>query len=691
MLILTLLLLLRGVQALSSECPTDCSCPSHGLVFCFTRRSTIMPRVPHNTQQLYVFHNGISGLGPQDFQQLEELQMLDLSQNELTLVPDGTFDRLVKLKNLDLSSNHITHISAGSFSGLVELERLYLHANQIQSIQVGAFESLQNLLELKLHGNLLTSLPALSFSRLLLLDLSNNNIPTLGPSDLQTPHLEALKVSSLGLTLLDQNLIASLFNLHYLDISMNQLVDVSLALQQENMKGLIRLNLAGNPLRELKAEDFSKLIGLQELDLSGLNLQSIPDGLLQNFPRLVHLTAAENPFNCLCPLAWFSVWLKEKGVNLGRPEETRCHFPLVNAGRMLSELEFKDYGCLLTTTTGASAVTLLPHLQTPYPDTLHTNASPSALLHNPSSMLPSVSVQISDKSELHQCPAPCLNGGKCHVEQGQLGCWCPPGTTGLNCENKEDPLKPFSSNMPVVVPISSRHVTATSILLDLHHFIQTQPHIRGIRLTYRNLSGPDHRPIILRVPASYPEYTLRGLHPNCTYSVCASPLVDRALRSNSSGEVVSCTEAHTARAPMTPQEPRLTTPGPESGSLEPALVALALLLGMAVVAGTVVCVRRRTKSEQKLEGRSPDIVSPNLDEQVSMDNSSTDAHTGANPDNARGGSGTDPHQHPNSEPVPASPASPSQQDGTSLDLEITLTEELYHSNNNVSTLKASYF
>lgn len=676
MLLSTLLLLLHYAPALSSDCPTDCSCPSHSSVFCFTRRSPTMPHVHYSTQRLYVFHNGISTLSVDDFRHLEELQMLDLSQNHLTMVPDGAFEMLLKLKNLDLSSNQITHISAGSFLGLVQLERLYLHANQIQSIQTGAFESLQNLLELKLHGNLLTSLPPLSFSRLLLLDLSNNNIPTLGSSNLQTPHLEALKVSSLGLTSLDTTLVASLVNLHYLDISMNQLVDLPLALQQDSMKGLIRLNLAGNPLKELKTEEFSKLSGLQELDLSGLNLQSIPEGLLQNFPKLVHLTAAENPFNCLCPLAWFSVWLKEKGLNLGRPEETRCHFPLVNAGKMLSELEFKDYGCLHTTTMGASVVTFAPRVQPTHPDTPQTNATSSA------SVSPSVSAQTSDESGL-QCAGPCLNGGRCRVEQGQLGCWCPPGITGSNCEAKEDTLR------PLVVPISSRHVTATSILLDLHRFIQTQPHIRGIRLTYRNLSGPDHRPIILRVPASYPEYTLRGLRPNCTYSVCASPLVERVPRFNSSGEVVSCTEARTAGAPPTPLEPRLTTPGPESGSLEPALVALALLLGLAVLAATVVCVRRRrTKSGPELERGHPDVAAdPST---TSQDYSSTEAHPKAVP----GHSGTlsdsvSSEQQPDSDSVPATPAPTSQQNGGSLDVDKPVTEGL--SNNNVSSLSASYF
>uniref|UniRef100_A0AAV2LF26 phospholipase A2 n=1 Tax=Knipowitschia caucasica TaxID=637954 RepID=A0AAV2LF26_KNICA len=605
-----LLLLLCVQEAVSSECPTDCSCTSHESVFCVTRRSSTVPHVPSDTEQLYIFHNGISTLGPDDFKHLGQLQMLDLSQNQLSHIPDKAFEMLGKLKNLDLSTNQIRHIFKDSFSGLVQLERLYLYANQIQSIQMGAFESLQNLLELKLHENLLTSLPVLSFPRLLLLDLSNNNIPMLGPSDLQIPHLEALKVSSLGLTSLDANLMASLLNLHYLDISMNQFVEVPLALRQDNLNGLIRLNLAGNPLRELKLVDFHKLRGLHELDLSGLNLQSIPQGLLDNFPRLVQLTAAENPFNCLCPLAWFSVWLKEKGLNIGRPEETRCHFPLVNAGKMLSELEYKDFGCLDTTTALASTSSQsMSDLTT---DKLQTNGTSNTIF--PSSMAPSLSPHSTEQ----HCLLPCQNGGRCHMDQlGQRSCQCPMGATGLNCETKEETLKPWTTDIPMVVSISSRHVTATSILLDLHSFIQTQPHIRGIRLTYRNLSGPDHRPIILRVPASYPEYTLRGLRPNCTYSVCASPLVEKAQqRYNGSLEIVSCTEARTAGAPLNPLEPPLNTPGPKSGKIEPGLTALALLFGLALLLGTVVCVRqkikrRRSKAEPEMEGVSSCSSEPN--------------------------------------------------------------------------------
>uniref|UniRef100_A0A3Q2TP78 LRRCT domain-containing protein n=1 Tax=Fundulus heteroclitus TaxID=8078 RepID=A0A3Q2TP78_FUNHE len=205
-----------------------------------------------------------------------------------------------------------------------------------------------------LQGNHLTSLPSLIFPRLLLLDLSHNKIPTLEPSDLHTPHLE-------------------------LDLSMNKLTKVPQALKQESLKGLTKLNLATNPLFKLNASDLQQLVALQELDLSGINLQGFPEGFFESFPKLSQLSVAENPFNCLCPLAWFPVWLKEKGVNLKRPEETRCHFPLVNAGKKLSALEHKDFACPLTTTksTGSPVEnTPAPQIPTTPSKTTHTNAIP---------------------------------------------------------------------------------------------------------------------------------------------------------------------------------------------------------------------------------------------------------------------------------------------------------------------------
>ncbi|XP_061576408.1 vasorin-like [Cololabis saira] len=690
---------------LSLECPIHCSCQDQDSIFCVNRQFTAVPRVPITTRNLFIFQNSVTTLSKDDFKGLAELDTLDMSQNELAEIPDKVFEIMSKLKNLDLSFNQITHISKDSFSGLVQLERLYLDANQIQSIHLEAFEGLEMLLELKLQRNQLTSLPSLNFPRLLLLDLSYNNIPNLGPSDLQTPHLETLKLASLGFTSVDEDLIASLRNLHELDLSMNKLHEVPKALKQDSLKGLISLSLAVNPLLELTVMDFLKLVGLQKLDLSGLNLQGFPEGFLETFPKLTHLTAAENPFNCLCPLSWFPIWLKEKGVTLKRPEETRCHFPLVNAGKMLSALEHKDFGCPPTTTESIGspiANTLVPLMPTTSPETPHTNAIPPppppseeiiSLKTDNYLFLPEPPVSPSSNSEenyQHFCPPNiCLNGGTCIFDSlGQLSCFCPSGTSGLYCQNMDEvpeSPQPSATYVPVaatVIPdkvdaISSRQVTSTSILLDLHRFIETRPHIRGIRLTYRNLSGPDRRPIILSLPTSYPEYTLRGLRPNCTYSVCASPLGEKInSRSNSSAEMGSCTEARTKGLFVPSSEPWIEKKTSMTYTLFSALGALAMVVGLAVVAGAIICLRKRSQANAGMELE----LGPADPDPMELEGIKACLENGIN--------GPLPLKQPD---IDCCQTPQLLQQNGSMDYDAPLMQGHCQSNNNLASLKPSYF
>ncbi|XP_061701778.1 vasorin b [Syngnathoides biaculeatus] len=591
---------------LSSECPKDCSCSTPDSILCFQRRSAAFPqRVPAVTRSLYLFANGIEGLSAQDFDGLENLEMLDLSQNKLTELSDGVFLSLTSLKNLDLSSNQITHISEECFQDMVLLERLYLYSNHIKTIHPAAFNGLKNLLELKLQGNRLTSLPVLAMPQLLLLDLRFNVLPTLGPSDLQTPNLESLKLGGVGLTDLNSELIGSLKNLHELDVSRNQLEVLPPILKE--ISGLIYLNLAGNPMGTLKFQDLKNLEELKELDISSLSLQGLPEDFAQLFPHLRKLTVAENPFNCLCTLAWLPGWLRGQSIALERTEETRCHFPPINAGKVVERLEHRDFGCPTTTTqtkttvktTAAVPVTTLESTTTavPVPKVNDDSASkdPDSLFP-PLPASPSSSSSMDSDDKQHFCPPQtCLNGGTCHLDQfGQVECTCPRGTSGFYCEveSNDPPSLPepdvFATTVTPHVPdISSRRATSTSILLDLHRFIEMRPYIRGIRLTYRNLSGPDRRPMQLSLPASYPEYRLRGLNPNSTYTICASPL------GAPNGIDSVCTQAHTADEKSDSVAGAQIVNKKMTTMLVPAMAILLLLVLIATAVGVVCFVRKK--------------------------------------------------------------------------------------------------
>ncbi|XP_063048618.1 vasorin b [Engraulis encrasicolus] len=620
----------------AADCPRDCSCATPETIFCVLRRSSGMPSgVPASTRNLYLFQNGIETLQQEDFEGLEELEMLDMSQNKLTELPDRVFTSLSNLRNLDLSANQITHIGEESFAGLDLLERLYVYSNLIQTIHPNAFDGLEHLLELKLQGNQLASLPALRMPSLLLLDLRFNHLPDLGPGDLQTPSLECLKLAGLGLTRLDAELLGGLSNLHELDVSGNQLSTFPPVLRQAG--GLIRLSLAGNPMGPLRLDDFEHLGELQELDISNLSLQGFPDGFQHLFPNLRRLTVAENPFNCLCTLSWFPGWLRTQQVTLGRTQETRCHFPPLNAGKVLERLEHREFGCPTTTTltpstvrtttaqavlttTRPSTTQAIPRPAPPNPSQIPSKDTDSDELPPPVPSSPSDDDTNGEQKQLTPCPSNiCLNGGTCRVaKQGHLECACPTHTSGVYCEKVDDVASRHDNSPEVeddkhiapvttVVPayasqdISPGLVTSTSIRLDLRRYIEARPHIRGIRLTYRKLSGSDRRPMHLNIPASYPEYTLRGLRPNSTYTVCAAPLGGQQTGAAASVEDgdKACMEARTLGQQDTTtgalvEEPQLRT------VLVPALAILLLLVVLAVSVG-VACYLRQRRAKGHLE------------------------------------------------------------------------------------------
>ncbi|KAM9392655.1 vasorin b isoform 1-T2 [Pholidichthys leucotaenia] len=672
-----LLLLIRPDGTLLNKCPVDCSCSTPESILCYQRRSSTIPRgVDPSTKSLYLFANGIEGLAAEDFEGLQNLEMLDLSQNKLTHLPDRVFEPLTSLRNLDLSSNQITHISEECFHGMKLLERLYLYSNHIETIHPAAFNGLEELIELKLQGNALTSLPVLSMPHLLLLDLRFNVFPTLDASDLQTPNLESLKLGGVGLTSLNKKFISGLKNLHELDISGNQLQSFPSVLKET--PGLIHLSLAGNPMGPLKIQDLQNLRELQELDITSLSLQGLPEEFSQLFPHLRKLTVAENPFNCLCNLAWFPRWLRAQSITLERPEETRCHFPPRNAGKVLERLDHRDFGCPTTTTVTPSTVkktttTLAP--VTTLPTTTRVIQIPRAS-DNPTDkegdsppppVPPSPSSSSLDQGDGHPfCPSNiCLSGGTCYFDQhGQVLCTCPRGTSGMYCEiqsqqstspPKAEPLMP---TIPVHTPLISAHQeTTTSILLDLHRYTEMHPYIRGIRLTYSNLSGPDRRPKQLSLPANFPEYRIRGLNPNSTYIVCASPL------GAPTGVDSVCTEARTAtESTKSPSawNPKLTT------MVVPAVAILLLLVLIAVAVG-VVCYLRRKKAKGHLE----------LDcepSQLELDGVKPGLDNGALP------------QKQSQLMMPE----PAVQNGN-LEYEVLLLQDHCISNNNMSPHKPSYF
>ncbi|XP_007937773.1 vasorin [Orycteropus afer afer] len=592
------LLLLLALGPRGWGCPPGCQCSQPRTVFCTARKGPTVPHdVPPDTAGLYIFENGITTLDVGSFAGLPGLQLLDLSQNQIASLPGGVFQPLANLSNLDLSANRLREVTNETFRGLWRLERLYLGKNRIRRIEPGAFAALHHLLELKLQDNELRALPPLRLPRLLLLDLSHNSLSELGPGALDAGNLEALRLAGLGLRRLDEGLLGPLQNLRDLDVSDNQLERVPPAVH--SLRGLTRLRLAGNPrIAQLRPEDLAGLAALQELDLSNLSLQALPSDLPSLFPRLRLLTAARNPFNCVCPLSWFGQWVRESRVTLASPEETRCHFPPKNAGRLLLQLDYADFGCpATTTTTTTTAPTTRPTVGEPPPSPSSeapTWLSPTELA-TPAPSQPIGPLPTARSAPQPQdCPAStCLNGGTCHLKAWRhLACLCPEGFTGLYCESRvrlwtrPSPL-PATPMPPRPLPLGVEPVSPTSLRVALQHYLQSSVPLTRLRLTYRNLSGPDKRPVTLRLPAWLAEYTVTQLQPNATYSICV-----RALGAGQGPEdEEACGEARTPPAIRSNHAPVTQA---REGNL-PLLIAptlAAVFLAVLAAVGAAYCVRR---------------------------------------------------------------------------------------------------
>jgi Leucine-rich repeat (LRR) protein len=87
------------------------------------------------------------------FFDLNSIEKLDLSYNDIEIIKANTFKGLIKLKHLNLSFNKINKIDKSAFKELICLEKFDLSFNNLKFIPKNSFSSLVNLKELNLIGN----------------------------------------------------------------------------------------------------------------------------------------------------------------------------------------------------------------------------------------------------------------------------------------------------------------------------------------------------------------------------------------------------------------------------------------------------------------------------------------------------------------------------------------------------------
>ncbi|MED6236894.1 hypothetical protein ATANTOWER_015732 [Ataeniobius toweri] len=217
------------------------------------------------------------------FSQLSSLEYLDLSNNNLSVVPKGLPRNLVLLH---LEKNAISSIPGDALTSVRNLEYLLLHNNKLRSrsIHPMAFQGLKKLHTLHLYNNLLERVPRGLPRRAKTLMLLHNFISEI-----------------------DRNDLSLLYTLTELNLSYNKLTNLKIHRDAfRKLRILETLDLSGNSLH---AVPMGLPHSLQVLEIKNNQLSLIPDGVLTGMQKLQKLILSDNKLklNSVYQGAWMEL------------------------------------------------------------------------------------------------------------------------------------------------------------------------------------------------------------------------------------------------------------------------------------------------------------------------------------------------------------------------------------------------
>ncbi|XP_061460255.1 toll-like receptor 4 [Rhineura floridana] len=274
-----------------------------------------------------------------DFQGLQKLETLDLSENRLTadLCWICLRNGVPNLKYMNLSFNYRISLVTECHA-LPKLEKLDLqHTTLSGTGEYPVFLCLVNLIYLDISytgTNIKSECSFCGLNSLLVLKMAGNTF-------------ENNKLV---------NILKNLTNLQILDISNCRLQSLSLD-SLGSLRELRELNISHNKLLGLHSEAYAQLQALTILDFHSNQLAIFTEKDLENFPRsLKSLYLSRNPFDCSCENLNFLQWAKQKRNPLQHPESMFCHSPMHL--RDVRLMDFDLSSCHVSTTTVATSVSI---------------------------------------------------------------------------------------------------------------------------------------------------------------------------------------------------------------------------------------------------------------------------------------------------------------------------------------------
>ncbi|XP_077189822.1 podocan isoform X2 [Paroedura picta] len=263
-------------------------------------------------RELYLQNNKLTneGMDNETFWKLSSLEYLDLSSNNLSLIPSGLPRNIVLLH---LEKNAIKTIGKDVLTQIKNMEYLLLHNNKLKAngIDPLAFHGLKKLHTVHLYNNQLDRIPSGLPRRVKTLMILHNQISEINRNDFAYTyfmedlnlsynkitsskiHREAFRKLRLlkSLDLSGNNLHTLPYgfpkNLHSLKLKVNEISSIPRG-TLSGMSKLQELYLSNNKLKvsSIHSESWRDLTSLKILDMAGNQLTAIPSDLPESLEYL---------------------------------------------------------------------------------------------------------------------------------------------------------------------------------------------------------------------------------------------------------------------------------------------------------------------------------------------------------------------------------------------------------------------
>eukprot|EP00057_Strongylocentrotus_purpuratus_P005399 XP_003730882.1 PREDICTED: leucine-rich repeat-containing protein 15 [Strongylocentrotus purpuratus] len=311
-------------MAVSTGCSDVCEYNAWGKeAGCQGRDLTYVPQECKSAKTLQMQDNRLQHLTEGSFSNFSNLKYLYLDRNNLTL-ENGAFEGCTELQQIHLNEIGIPTLKPDMMRGLPNVLHMFINKAGLEVIQPGAFQNMTNLQYLSLQENELMTAPCDAFSTvnsLHTLFLDSNKITYL-PDDCfsRFSHLTKLYLKNNPLGDLSGRAFSGLGNLVHLDLQYTDLTRVPTGIfpyankietlqlsfndiqhlhnrDFASLSGLRKLYLQHNQIISIQSDSFEFLGSLNVLDISFNVIKSIETEALDNFPHLTKLRLQYNSLN----------------------------------------------------------------------------------------------------------------------------------------------------------------------------------------------------------------------------------------------------------------------------------------------------------------------------------------------------------------------------------------------------------